>query len=137
MPAYTLQKLLIFTSIILNFIAIFGYTYGLIPTKFYSIGWLTIVAIGLLWVIQNRHPLGFRLGLSINTFLCLLAYIPVIGWAAIIFGIKLCIDDVAYLISIFDDKMIPDQPTQSSNGTFGYSTKEVIDVEVVESFPKI
>ena len=132
MPTHTLKKLLIFTSIILNFMAIFGYVYGLIPTKYYTIGWISIVSIGLLWLIQNWYPLGIRLGLTINTLLCLIAFIPVIGWAAIIFGIKLCVDDVMYLIDIFDDKMTPDQPPKNSNIPFEYSAKEVIDVEVVE-----
>ena len=132
MPTHTLKKLLIFISIILNFVAIFGYIYGLIPTKYYTIGWLSIVSIGLLWLIQNWHPLGLRLGLSINTFLCLVAFIPVIGWAAIIFGIKLCVDDVMYLIDIFNNKMTPDQTINKTETGFEYSTKEVIDVEVVD-----
>ena len=132
MPTNLLKKLLIFASIILNFVAIFGYVYGLIPAKFYSVGWLSIVSIGSLWLIQNYHPLGLRIGLSINTFLCLVAFIPVIGWAAIIFGVKLCVDDVMYLIDIFDDKMTPDQPISKSETRFEYSSKEVIDVEVVE-----
>lgn len=132
MSNHTLKKLLIFISIILNFVAIFGYMYGLIPTKYYAIGWLSIVSIGLLWLIQNYYPLGLRVGLYINLILCLVAFIPIIGWGAILFGIKLCVDDVMYLIDIFDDRMTPDQPIKNPNTTFEYSVKEVIDVEVVE-----
>jgi hypothetical protein len=132
MPTHTLKKLLIFFSIILNFVAIFGYVYGLIPTKYYSVGWLSIVSIGLLWLIQNWHPLGLRLGLYINIFLSFLAFVPVFGWVAIIYGIKLCTDDIIYLIDIFDDRMTPDQPIKNSTNNFEFSAKEIIDVEVVE-----
>jgi hypothetical protein len=132
MPSHTLKKLLILISIILNFVAIFGYVYGLIPTKYYSVGWLSIVSISLLWLIQNWYPLGLRLGLYINIFLSFVAFVPLFGWVAIIYGLKLCTDDIMYLIDIFDDRMTPDQPSMSNKTKFEYSTKDVIDVEVVE-----
>jgi hypothetical protein len=132
MPQHTLKKLLIFISIILNFVAIFGYVYGLIPTKYYSIGWISIISIGLLWIIQNYYPLGLRLGLYVNIFLSFVAFIPVFGWLAIFYGLKLCVDDIMYLVDLFDDRMTPDQPIKSPTNSFEYSTKDVIDVEVVE-----
>jgi hypothetical protein len=132
MPSYTIKKLLIFISIVLNFVAIFGYAYGLIPTKYYSIGWLSIISIGLLWLIQNWHSLGLRLGLYINIFLSFVAFIPVFGWIAIFYGIKLCVDDVMYLVDNFDNRMTPDQSINKPTTSFEYSSKEVIDVEVVE-----
>jgi hypothetical protein len=132
MPSHTLKKILIFLSIVLNFVAIFGYVYGLIPTKYYSAGWITIVSIGLLWLIQNWKPLGIRIGLYVNIILSFVAFIPVFGWIAIFYGIKLCVDDIMYLIDIFDDHMTPDQPIRKTTTNFEYSTKEVIDVEVVE-----
>jgi hypothetical protein len=132
MPSHTLKKLLILVSIILNFVAIFGYVYGLIPTKYYSVGWLSIVSIGLLWLIQNWYPLGLRLGLYINIFLSFIAFIPVFGWIAIFYGLKLCVDDVMYLIALFNDHMTPAQPISRATTSFEYSTKEIIDVEVVE-----
>lgn len=88
MPSHSLKKILIILSITLNFIAIFGYAYGLIPTKYYSVGWLSIISIGVLWLIQDWYPLGIRLGLYINIFLSFVAFIPVFGWLAIFYGIN-------------------------------------------------
>jgi hypothetical protein len=132
MPSHLLKKLLILISIVLNFLAIFGYFYGLLPSRYYSVGWLTIVSIALLWLIQNWYPLGLRLGLYINIFLSFVAFVPVFGWIAIFYGIKLCGDDVIYLIDIFDDRMTPDQRNQNTQNHFEFSPKDVIDVEVVE-----
>jgi hypothetical protein len=132
MPYHSLKKLLIIISIILNFVAIFIFAYGFLPFKYYSFGWIGILTLGSNWLINSWYPLGLRFWLYIAMLMSILAFIPFLGYFALLAGIKFTTDDIMYLIDIFDDKMRPTRPSDSTATPFQSVNPEIIDVEVVQ-----
>jgi hypothetical protein len=132
MPYHTLKKILIIISIILNIIAIFSFANGFIGLRYYSYGWIGILSLGLNCLINSWYPLGLRFWMYISTLMSILAFIPFLGYFALLAGIKFAVDDILFLLDIFDDKMRPEKPIETEPNPFTNFQKDVIDVEVVE-----
>jgi hypothetical protein len=132
MPYHTLKKILIIISIILNIIAIFSFANGFIGLRYYSYGWIGILSLGLNCLINSWYPLGLRFWMYISTLMSILAFIPFLGYFALLAGIKFAVDDILFLVDIFDDKMRPEKPVEADQNPFTTFQKDVIDVEVVE-----
>ncbi len=108
---------LILAQIALNSVLVTVYLTGFLGNKFLSIGWISIIVISLLILIDthvsaNSKPnpstiisqliFGYsynsvRWWLSATFVLSFLAYIPVFGYIALFFALKYSIDDIVWL----------------------------------------
>jgi hypothetical protein len=103
-------KLLIILQLAINIIVMVVYLFGFNTFKYFSIGWVAIAGILILYLLNQKFGNSPRTGLGIidlmlqnrtwlgfNLALAFLGFVPIFGWIAIFFGLKFCFDDIMYL----------------------------------------
>ncbi len=130
MNLFTQKKLLILAQILLEIVAISGYIIGIIPYKFWQFGFLTVMSLGVIVIICNQLTITEKLKSTLNLGMSALAFVPILGWLAIIYGIKLSFEHIAELVDQLKNKTTPTTKTKvaTSKNTF---QSDIIDVEVI------
>ena len=115
----------------MELVAIYGYLIGIIPYKYYQFGFLSIVSLGVIVIICNQLTIAEKFKSTINLAMSLLAFVPILGWLAIIYGLKLSFEHINDLISQLNNKMTGTTKTTPQTQSQPAFQSEVIDVEVI------
>jgi hypothetical protein len=151
-PTSLFNKTIVLLQIGLNCVLIIIYLLGFTKFGFYRFGWISILIVAILILIDSHFvtyqrikprtiiediiaqtsQIPTRWWLIFLFFLSFLSFIPILGWAALFLAIKFCMDDIIFLIKVlknpleFQSNQSPSKVTRSSRSN---SDPTIIDVE--------